>query len=205
MALINCPECKKEISIKFFVLLILLGFSLIFTDIVFAQSAKDAVMALQKLETRCNMGVSHRDYFPALGDAMFPVNLYLKSEESKSNPEMKLAILKIVGHYALIGKIFQLNSEGLYGLYSGKVLSNEYPNMKTCGNPARDNRGLSFDMRIRECLISIVLIKATEDLSNTTTLLSQSKPAEDNEVERLRKENDQLKKELESTKSKNKK
>jgi hypothetical protein len=77
--------------------------------------------------------------------------------------------------------------------------------MKTCGNPARDNRGLSFDMRIRECLISIVLIKATEDLSNTTTLLSQSKPAEDNEVERLRKENDQLKKELESTKSKNKK
>jgi hypothetical protein len=66
---------------------------------VFGQSAKEAIRALKKLEARVQVGISYRDYAPALGDAQFEVNLFLESPEAKSKSELSQSIKKAMELY----------------------------------------------------------------------------------------------------------
>lgn len=65
----------------------------------YAETAKDAVRALKKLEARCQAGISYRDYAPALGDAKFDVNMYIESDEAKNAPELSESIKSAISHY----------------------------------------------------------------------------------------------------------
>ena len=66
---------------KLIVLAMVIG--LLISNICYAQSAKDAVRALQKFQARIEVGISYRDYAPALGDVKFEVNQFLRSPEAQ--------------------------------------------------------------------------------------------------------------------------
>ncbi len=83
-----------------------------------AETAKDAVRALKKLEARCQAGISYRDYAPALGEAKFEVNMFLEGEEAKSTGELKTSIAKTMTHYLYLQKLWsRKNSEFKYNMF----------------------------------------------------------------------------------------
>jgi hypothetical protein len=65
---------------------------LLVSNVCYAQSGKEAVRALQKLQARVEAGISYRDYPPVIGDAKFEVNLYVKSLSDKEKYLDNLAI-----------------------------------------------------------------------------------------------------------------
>jgi hypothetical protein len=71
------------------------------TGVAFGQSAKDAIEALQKLSSRCETGISYKDYSAAVGEANFKVKSYLENPESGKNPKLKESIQKTWGHFLM--------------------------------------------------------------------------------------------------------
>ena len=100
------PQRKKLMKIKNMNVVILSMVILFYGNACFAQSAKDAVRALQKLQARVEAGISYRDYAPALGDALFEVKLFLRNPEAKTKPELAAAISKAMGYYQTAGEIW---------------------------------------------------------------------------------------------------
>jgi hypothetical protein len=83
----------------------------------FAQSAKEAVKALQKLQAKVETGISFQDYFRALGDTKFEVDLFLRSVRPESTNEQ---LLKLAGQiqsahldYQSAGSIWDLQITGV--------------------------------------------------------------------------------------------
>lgn len=91
---------------KLIVLAMVIG--LLISNICYAQSAKEAVRALQKLQVRTEVGISYRDYAPAVGDALLEVKLFLNSPEAKEKPELAVAISKVMQHYTYAGGWWQI-------------------------------------------------------------------------------------------------
>ncbi len=73
---------------------------------VFAQSAKEALLALKKLEVRVESGISYRDYSSAVADAKFPVKLFLESSDSKNDNALSSAFQKAVEHYDFANSVW---------------------------------------------------------------------------------------------------
>jgi hypothetical protein len=84
------------------VVLLIIGIS---TD-VFGQPAKEAVMALKNIQSRCEMGISYKDYSPALAEVKIPVSLYLESTESKNTPNLSEALKMAIIHYDNAQKVW---------------------------------------------------------------------------------------------------
>jgi hypothetical protein len=72
------------------------------------ESAKNAVRALKKLEARIQAGISYRDYSPALGDAMFEVNMYNETDDAKELQDLTASINKVIQHYEYAGVMWKL-------------------------------------------------------------------------------------------------
>ena len=74
---------------------------ILFPTIAIADSAKEAVRALKKLEARCQTGISYKDYAPALGDAKFEVNLFIEGREATKKPELTRMISQTMKDYEM--------------------------------------------------------------------------------------------------------
>ena len=85
-------------------------FLLVFSNISLAQSDKNAFRALKKLEAKCQVGISHKDYISALGDTKFEVNMFLESSKAAKNPELAASLKKAMIHYEMAGKVITYNS-----------------------------------------------------------------------------------------------
>ena len=70
-----------------------------FGNVCFAQSANDAVKALQKLQTKIEIGMTYHDYVSALGDTWFEVKSFLDSPEAKIKPELASEINQSMDNY----------------------------------------------------------------------------------------------------------
>ena len=94
---------------------------------VYAQSAKEAVMALKKMEARVQSGIAYRDYSPALGETKFSVNVYLEDPEAKKDPELTSLIKRVMVHYEQAGFVFKESLSGPYRYldHTSSVLSKE--------------------------------------------------------------------------------
>ncbi|MBM4300780.1 MAG: restriction endonuclease subunit S [Deltaproteobacteria bacterium] len=77
-----------------------------FAGIANAQSAKEAIEALKKLESRVQVGISYKDYGPALGETHYKVKHYLDSPESNKNPKLRNSIEKALNHYIYANNIW---------------------------------------------------------------------------------------------------
>lgn len=106
-------------------------------SIVSAQSAKDALRALSKLQAKTEVGISLRDYRNELGDVKFEVDLFLKSKEAGKNTELANHIKKAMytyldalrvwdSEYGIDGEFQFLDIESEFG----KELIEKYPDAK---------------------------------------------------------------------------
>ncbi|MEW6614856.1 MAG: hypothetical protein AB1401_05265 [Thermodesulfobacteriota bacterium] len=99
---------------KLFIIAVLM-FIIVFSSIqVFAESAKEAVRALKKLEAHIETGISLRDYSLALGDVKFEVNLFLESKDASNNLQLTELIKKIMSEYEDGKIIFKAKRRGNY-------------------------------------------------------------------------------------------
>jgi len=185
---------------KLFIAAMVIG--LIFTAITaFAQSAKEAIYALKKLEARVQSGISYRDYSSALGEAKFPVNMFIESADAKKAPELTASINKAMAHYEFVGAIWnaKFSSDNPYlkggfieeGSSLGLRIHELYPQ-------AESEKNYYF----ADELFRIIWAEASKELKNTTNLSTITKGNKSNDCDKLKEENAKLKKQLELMKSK---
>jgi hypothetical protein len=86
------PSLSEKLSIKMerrktmkkhFIFVIVVSVFTFFSATAFAESAKEAIRALRKLEAKIEVGISYADYLTALGDANFEAKMFLESPEAK--------------------------------------------------------------------------------------------------------------------------
>lgn len=87
-----------------FVLLLILLF---IVPAAHAQSARDTVKALKRIEARVDMGISYNEYLLAVADARVEVQMYMESHEAKQKAEMTGLIKKILGHYETAREVWK--------------------------------------------------------------------------------------------------
>jgi hypothetical protein len=97
----------KGVDMRKNTILLILLFTIGFFSDVFGQSAKEAIMALMKLQMKCETGILYNDYLPAITEAKTPVMSYIDSPASKRAPEFSEALSSALAHYELAGSIFE--------------------------------------------------------------------------------------------------
>ena len=179
--------------------------------ISYAQSAKEAFMALKKLEARTQAGISYRDYGPALGEATFPVNLYLETAEGKESSDLANAIRRTMSIYSDARLSFRYNVKGgrFYGDNTnlGRYLLPKYPILGkrlSEGGARRPPSASKYDL-YSKITTTILFDLAGQSLAEASKLLATSEKSArreqmiiDNlkaENARLTAENDRLSKE----------
>jgi cell division protein FtsB len=187
---------------KLLFILTFINISLFFPFSTFAQSPKEAVLALKKLQARVETGVSYRDYSPAVSEAKFAVKLYLDSPESKDEPDLSTSLLKTIEHYQI--------ANDLWGeKFSGRKPSDFVtPRVKQAVfkiYPDAPDLGVATQY---SHLLSFIWGKASLELNTANSLLSKTEAKAENaklQLEALNKENEAFKKELGTLKIENSK
>jgi hypothetical protein len=81
--------------------------SLFIVPAAYAQSARDTVKALKRIEARADMGISYSEYVLAVADARVEVQMYLESHEAKQKAELTSLIKRILWHYETAREIWK--------------------------------------------------------------------------------------------------
>jgi hypothetical protein len=71
-----------------------------------APEAKEALLALEKLQSIVESGVSLPDYTRALADANFPLKMYLKSDKADRFPALTRALTDAMKWYKAAGQLW---------------------------------------------------------------------------------------------------
>ena len=91
------------------ILMLAMVLGLLASNICYAQSAKKAVRALQRLQARVETGISYRDHAPAVGLAKFEVNLFLRSPEAEEKTELASSVKLLMSVYELALSTWQVS------------------------------------------------------------------------------------------------
>lgn len=86
---------------------------LLLPSVCIAQSAKDAVRALKKVDAKCKVGTTLKDYLNAVADAKFEVDLFLKSKEAQKNQYITGAIQSAMSLYENAGRRWMSGNSAL--------------------------------------------------------------------------------------------
>ncbi len=177
------------------------------TVTAFAQSAKEAILGLKKLQARCQSGISYQEYGNAVADAMFPVNLFKESEAAKESPELADSVRKVMFHYVYANEIWQYKFSSrspttLIGVDTeiGRDIEGLYPRASKIPGFIVGGPYYKIDQ-----LLPVIWAEASEELDNATKLYAKAEKDKSDDTDKLKKENAKLKKQLELMKSKNKK
>jgi len=85
-------------------LIVLLGLS----GSAFGQTAQDAFKSLQKIDALTQTGVAYQDYPQILAEAKNEVDIYLKSNEAKKNPELANNIKTAMDYYTTAKEVWDI-------------------------------------------------------------------------------------------------
>ncbi|MHB8110530.1 MAG: hypothetical protein ACYDHW_10920 [Syntrophorhabdaceae bacterium] len=167
--------------------------SFLFFGTSYAQSAKDALLGLKKMQARVQSGISYKEYGAALGEARFPVNLYMESSESDDNEELKDAIKKAIEHYQFAGEVWQDSFRNRIGTISKTmepIVIVFYPvadkNIREGG--ARGGSGDSTFL-MKEGVLPIVWREASTEIKIASDLLAQEDAKSQSKSLQKRKQN----------------
>jgi hypothetical protein len=72
---------------------------ILFGNVCFAQSAKEAVRALQKLQAKLEAGMTYLDYVSALENTWFEVKSFLEGPEANKEPKLTSEINQSMDNY----------------------------------------------------------------------------------------------------------
>ncbi|HYA43735.1 MAG TPA: hypothetical protein VEF34_20725 [Syntrophobacteraceae bacterium] len=73
----------------------------------FAQSGREALRSLQKLQSRCETGISLNDYMAALGEARFEVKQFSETNEASKKITLCESLKRAIDHYMTAGSIWE--------------------------------------------------------------------------------------------------
>jgi hypothetical protein len=90
------------------IILLLLLLLLFIAPAVYAQSARDAVKSLKRIEARVDMGINYNEYLLAVADARVEVQMYLESHEAKQKAALTANINKVLEHYETAREIWKM-------------------------------------------------------------------------------------------------
>ena len=147
-------------------------------DVTYAQSAKEAFRALEKLEARCHKGILYQNYRSGLGDARSEVNLYLKSPQAAENNGITNSIRKVMSHYDFANEVWfadirmkatrsYLGSKG----EPGQEALRRYPIANKNYKEGGALSGPRENVILVECLLPIIWNEASEELKATEARL----------------------------------
>ena len=83
-----------------------LGKEAVQADQLKLKPAREAIAALQKLEASFLVGISYRDYTPALGETLHQVRGFLESPGAATKPELAESLRKVLLHYAMVKEVW---------------------------------------------------------------------------------------------------
>jgi len=139
----------------------------------YAASARDAVMALAKLQALCRDGISYTDYRNALGEAKFPVNSFLETSEAYKYPELFKSVNKAMEHYEYAGTLWNDKISNILGAYIaadsslGMEIKKLYPQ-------ASPEKGTTYKSSYHvEDLLPIIWNEASKEVDNIKILYSK--------------------------------
>lgn len=164
-----------------------------------AQSAKDALMALRKLEARCQGGMSYNDYANALGEAKIHLNLYYKSPDAEKYPDLSDSFEKAILHYEFAGMVWRQKMSHKYGEFIdmdselGKSITRSYPNARKGMNAGSGTYSGEYAV---DSLLPLIWAEASNELETTTDLYAKLREISSDEKEKLKKEMAELKNEV---------
>jgi hypothetical protein len=72
--------------------------------------AKQAILALKRLQAKTEIGISQEDYSRALGDTYFSAKLFLDSDAASSAPEFSQALRSAIGWYKAAGNLWDIKT-----------------------------------------------------------------------------------------------
>lgn len=163
-----------------------------FTGVASAETAKEATMALKKLEARTQAGISYRDYAPALGEAKFVVSLYLEGNLKETDLSRKITDAMELYEFAnvLWGEKFKSTANyGYIFVNAGDIfahsssIASKYMQMFPEDNKSVADGGALLsqcDPPYKGCqlfigtAISHIWTKASEQLKEITSILANS-------------------------------
>lgn len=183
---------------------------------VFGQSAKEALLALKKLEVKVETGISYIDYSSALADAKFPVKLFLETSESKNDANLAASFQKIIDGYEFASSVWNVKFNCTRGvmefMHSGcnadifNKVKKEYPSVPIQTIWGQESFSIDYAVLMiwqnasKEIQVASDLLSKTE-LKAQTAKLEFDAMKKENEV--LQNKIDSLKKELEDLKTEN--
>jgi hypothetical protein len=141
--------------------------SLFIVPAAYAQSARDTIKALKRIEARADMGISYSEYVLAVADARVEVQMYLESHEAKQKAELQ-DLGTVFGHLICLNN----DPEGVLG----RRLLKQYPQ---ADKPVDQGGALAQRAYKKdECeevhvdnLIHIIWDEASKDLLRATKML----------------------------------
>jgi hypothetical protein len=81
---------------------------ILMSGLAYAQSAKEAVKSLKRIEARADMGINYNEYVLAVADARVEVEMFLESAEAKQKQSLTNMIKKILEHYERVREVWKL-------------------------------------------------------------------------------------------------
>jgi hypothetical protein len=182
------------------VLCVALFFVLSLFATVYADSARDTVTALKKLQARCQSGVSYREYVNALGDAKFPVNLFIGSAEAQKFPDLTASINKAMKHYEYASTLWNTKMSSKFGdlIKVDSPKGGEIKILYPVAQPSKVNKDEHYYV---DSLLPVIWNAATKELDETTKLYAAIEEKSLSEIDTLKKENRDLRAEVDQLKN----
>jgi len=140
-----------------------------------AESAKDVVKALMKLDAKFQTGLTRQDFSNGLADVKYEVKLFQLSEEVKKCPELTESIKKALNHYEWANEVLRECTGACIRLSVDKSLAQEllklYPEAYNSPIYHVDYGNMYFLMA--SPLISLICSKASPEIENAMKLLTK--------------------------------
>ena len=135
---------------------------------VFADTSRDAIKALKKIEAYTQIGVSKTEYVAALRDAQFEVNLYfyLDNPDHKKEHELSALINQIMENYVFAGNLWK-QGEWIH-LREATELLKKHPDISQDANIVQERT-----VQIQPA-ISFIWEKASADLKKAQKFILKS-------------------------------
>ncbi len=163
----------KKLLMTILATLLSVVITLVISNWVYGETAKDAYIALKKLEAKCQVGISYNNYFEALGDIQFDINMFLESRQAERNPELTESIIVTLDHYKFASTVLEYfygNNAIIYHRGTDKDIGMDiiykYPKSLNALVRTEDSIGLNpFKV------LKVIWNEASEELTRATELL----------------------------------
>ncbi len=144
--------------------------------------AIEAVNALKKLQARTQVGITYKDYAPALGEAKFALNLFSESTQAKEFPELAQLLTSAYDTFKMAGAVWDDKFSGRrYAYLDDHTFKSYYPEL-FAKYPDADqetaNGGILFRTDGKELInigtaVSFLFSKANQDIQKASALIER--------------------------------